>query len=125
MTTRITNKDRFNEVIAMAEAAGNTALADWARERIVQLDKRNTAERKPSKEQIANDGYRTAIVQAMEPGTKYSLSEIAAKVPGLEGSTSQRMVGLIRLVTNDPDKGVTDRPINKVMDGRKTLYELA
>ena len=124
-TNRITNKDRFNEVIAMANAAGKPDLAEWAAERIAQLDKRNSAERKPSKEQVANQAFRDAILAAMVPGERYSLSEIAAKVPGLEGATSQRMVGLVAPMTNGGARNLEGQPINKVMDGRRTFYELA
>ncbi len=126
MTTRITNKDRFNEVIELANSVGNTALAGWAQERIDQLEKRNSStERKPSKEKVANDGFRSAILDVMVPGERYSLTDLADKIPGLEGSSSQRMVGLIRSLVNNPEKNITGQPINKVMDGRKTFYELA
>ena len=50
MEKKITQKDMFNEVIALATANGREDIVKFAEERIAALDKKS-ANRKPSKNQ--------------------------------------------------------------------------
>ena len=54
MEKKITQKDMFNEVIALASANGREDIVKFAEERIAALDKKS-ANRKPSKNQTANE----------------------------------------------------------------------
>lgn len=126
MTNKLTIKEQYAQVLEVLEAADKPALVDFIKGRVAILEKKNASgERKPTKEQIANEAIRQNIVDSMEPNKMYTLSQLAELVEELNGSSSQRMVGLMRPITNDPDKGVTDRAVNKVMDKRKAYYTLA
>lgn len=125
MSTKVTIKEQFYEVLDVLESVGNDELAEFIKGRISALEKKSTGERKPSKEKIANDGIREALVASMVPGTVYSLAQLTELVPELNGASSQKMVGVLKTLVNKPDEGITDRPINKTMDKRKAFYSLA
>lgn len=125
MSKKVTIKEQYAQVVDVLEAVGNQELADFIKGRIAQLEKKASGERKPSKEQIANDSIRALLVEAMEPNKLYTLSQLAELVPELNGASSQRMVGIVNPMVNDPEKGITDRAIVKTMDKRKAYYSLA
>ena len=60
------------------------------------LERRASGERKPSKEQVANDALRAKIYEAMEPGKAYTLSEINELIG--ESFSTQKLSGLIRTI---------------------------
>ena len=60
------------------------------------LERRASGERKPSKEQVANDALRAKIYEAMEVGKAYTLSEINELIG--ENFSTQKLSGLIRTI---------------------------
>jgi len=88
------------------------------RERLTALResiaKKNSAERKPTKAQIANEGVKSAIVDFMEPDHLYTAAEIAK---ALEISSSKASALLIQL----RDSGAVVVTTEK----RKNYYALA
>lgn len=122
MSTRITNKSRYAEILALCHEAGKADLATWVEERMNQLDKRNATPHKPSKAQQENDQYRATMVEAMEPEVKYSVSDLANLI-GIPGASSQKMVGLMKSITCDADKDADSQfPIHRVKEGRNTFF---
>ena len=65
MEKKITQKDMFNEVIALATANGREDIVKFAKERIAALDKKS-ANRKPSKNQTANEEIKAEILEFLE-----------------------------------------------------------
>lgn len=118
-TTRTTKRTNFNALLALSEVQANPALVDFINHEIELLDKKNSAERKPTAKAVENAGYRDAIIAAMVPGKLYTLSEIAEAVPALNGATPQRMSGLVNTMTTD--KGGV---IVKVIDKRKAYFQI-
>ena len=125
MSKKLTKKDKFAALRALAAEAGKTELVEFIDHELELLEKKNSADRKPTAKAVENGNYREAIVAAMKPNTYYSLAQLAEMVPDLNGSTPQRMSGLMKPITNDPENGITDRPVNKVIDKRKALFILA
>ena len=78
MANKMTQRDYFNEIIAMAEANGRTDLADFARGRIEALDKKS-ANKKPTKTQEANEVLKDTIEDVLsESGKALTVTEILA-----------------------------------------------
>lgn len=84
-------------VSALTTAIENpSALSAEEVEKLVQLKesiaKRNaTKSDKPTKAQRENAEIAEQVAEAMVPGTTYSLAEISALVPALNGATSQKV----------------------------------
>lgn len=60
------------------------------------IAKKNSAERKPTATQKENVGYKTAILEGMEVGKAYTITELMKSVAELEGLTNQRVSALVR-----------------------------
>ena len=120
MEKRVTKRERFNVLREMAVAANKPELVDFIDHELALLEKKNAADRKPTAKAVENGSLREAIVSVMERGKLYSLSELAAAVPALNGSTPQRMSGLVKPLTEG------DAPaLVKTIDKRKAYFSLA
>lgn len=68
-------------------------------ERLVALkasiDKKNSADRKPTKTQVENDNVRNEILALLSDGQARTISEIAEAIPALNDATSQRVSALL------------------------------
>lgn len=82
------------------------------------ISKKNSAERKPTTTQKANEGYKEAIVSFMEQGQRFTISELMKDVVELEGLTNQRVSALVRQLK---DEGLVVRTEEK----RKAYFSLA
>lgn len=63
-----------------------------------QLEKKSAhkGERKPTKTQIANEGFKAVIVENMEPDRLYTITELSKEIPFGEELSVQRISALVR-----------------------------
>ncbi len=115
-TRKATQRDMFNEVIALATQAGRDDIVEFAEERIAVLDKKN-ANRKPSKTQAEN-AELAEVVLANVTATPSTVSEIQARTPELAGFSTQKVSALVKILV---DKGA----VVKTTDKKKSLFALA
>lgn len=101
--TRITKKDRFNQLLAIAAVAENADLVAFINHEIELLERKNatTGERKPTKTQIANEGIKAEILDLMADGTSYLVSDMIKMFPTLSEYPSQKIVALLRQLKNE------------------------
>lgn len=87
---------------------------------IAQIDKKNTAERKPTPKQIENSGFKADILAFCEPDTLYNAGDIAKGVPSIAaaGLSVQRVSAMLTQLVNDGS-------LVKTEDKRKNFYSLA
>ena len=85
-----------------------------------QLEKKSAhkGERKPTKTQIANEGFKACIVENMEPNRLYTVSELAKEIPFGEELSVQRVSALVRQLK---EAGTVVRTEEK----RKAYFSLA
>ena len=65
------------------------------------IDKKNSADRKPTATQTENVGLKNAIVEGMEVGKAYTISELMKSVPALADLTNQRVSALVRQLKDE------------------------
>lgn len=94
-STNYTSRDFFNEVITLADTAGNTRVADYARAAIVKLDERN-AKRANSLtiEQKANEYIKTAILAVLTTTPQTAAEISAALLPNYGSATTAKVSAL-------------------------------
>ena len=78
------------------------------------LAKKNSAEKKPTAQQTANAAIINAIVDGMEDGKLYTITEIIKSIPECADLTNQRVSALVR--------GVLDTKIERVEEKRKAYF---
>ena len=74
------------------------------------ISKKNSAERKPTATQKANEEYKKAILSFMEIGKKYTISELMKEVVELADLSNQRVSALVRQLK---DSGLVERTEEK------------
>lgn len=115
-----TKRDHFNALLSIPAVAENSDLVEFINHEIELLDKKNTAERKPTPKQVENEGFKSDILAWMEQGQSYSVADIVKGVPSVvaSGISANRVTALL---TQMRESGV----IVRTEDKRKAFYSLA
>jgi hypothetical protein len=119
-TRKPTQRDRYAEIREILVSAGRDDLVEFVDGRVAQLDKKNTAERKPTAKQVENAGFKQEILSYMEQGVLYASADIAKSVPALveAGVSANRVTAMLTQLVNDG-------AIIRTVDKRKSFYSLA
>jgi len=95
-TQKITKAQKFAMLKAIPAVAENAMLVEFIEHELELLAKKNSAEKKPTAQQTANEGIKTAILNGMESGKAYAVTEIIKSVPECADLTNQRVSALMR-----------------------------
>jgi hypothetical protein len=60
------------------------------------LDKKNSADKKPSKEQVANATASASLLEWMEVGKAYTIGDMIKSCPVCEGLSNPKVTALLR-----------------------------
>lgn len=95
--TKITVKDNFLALRALAVDAGRNDLVDFVDSRIAQTDAKNARRStKPTKAQVENANLADAVLANMPAGKALTVSEIQKAVPALADLSNQRVTAVVR-----------------------------
>jgi flagellar biosynthesis/type III secretory pathway protein FliH len=114
MSKKLTKKDRFAELLTFAEVKANPDLVAFIEHELELLAKKNSADKKPTAQQVANEGLKTAILEGMEEGKLYTITELMKAIPELSDLTNQRVSALVRQML--------DISIERIEDKRKAYF---
>ena len=95
-TTKMTKMQKFEMIAKIGEVANNPVLAEFVAHEMELLAKKNSAEKKPTAQQTANEGIKVAILNAMEDGVLYSITDLIKTVPECADLTNQRVSAIVR-----------------------------
>ena len=112
----MTKRDYFTAILEKYPlTADEKAFVEHELELLV---KKNASDRKPTAQQTANEGIKTAILDGMTSGRLYTVTEIQKEI--LKGSdlSNQKVTALIRQLK---DAGL----VVKTEDKRKSYFSLA
>ena len=95
---------------ALAFVLGMEGIPSDVREKLVNIkasiDKKNSAERKPTATQTENVGLKSAILVGMASGKAYTIGDLMKEIPALADLTNQRVSALVRQLK---DEGLVTR----------------
>ena len=120
-TTKLTKAKAWSIVKTIVEQSGHAQTAELVEKidnELVLLAKKNSAEKKPTAQQTANEGIKTAIVDGMESGKAYTITDIIKSVPECAELTNQRVSALMRQL-------VDAKVVIRTEDKRKAYFTLA
>lgn len=110
---KMTKREMFEQIKANYElTAEEVAFIDHELE---LLAKKNSAEKKPTAVQVANEGIKDAIVEGMEVGKKYTITDLMKSVPACADLSNQRVSALVRQL-------VTDGVVVRTEEKRKAYF---
>jgi hypothetical protein len=111
-TKKMTKKDYFEQIKAKYNlSTDEIAFIDHELE---LLEKKNAADKKPTAQQLANKSIQEAILEGMEDGKLYTITELIKEIPECADLTNQRVSALI--------KQMLDVSIKRIEDKRKAYF---
>ena len=115
-----TKRDRFNALLNIEAVKSDADLVAFIEHEIELLDKKNSAERKPTPKQVENSGFKTDILAWMEPAVSYACADIVKGVPSIvaAGISANRVTAMLTQLVNDG-------AVVRTTDKRKSVYTLA
>ena len=79
------------------------------------LAKKNSTEKKPTAVQVANEGIKADILDGMEIGKKYTITDLMKEIPACAELSNQRVSALVRQL-------VTDGAVERTEEKRKAYF---
>ena len=110
---KMTKAVAWGIVKGIVEQSGHPQSAELVEKinnELVLLAKKNSAEKKPTAQQVQNDGIKSAILEGMESAKAYTVTDIIKSVPACADLTNQRVSALMRQLV---DAGVVVRTEDK------------
>jgi hypothetical protein len=112
----MTKADFFKQILANYNLTEDEQ--NFINHELELLAKKNSAEKKPTAGQVANDGIKTAILDGMEEGALYTITDLIKTIPALADLTNQRVSALIRQL-------IADGKVERIEEKRKAYFRLA
>jgi len=116
-TKKPTKRENFNALLNLAEVKSNPTLVEFINHEIELLDKKNSAEKKPTAQQTANDSIKVAILDGMAIGKMYTITELIKAIPECADLTNQRVSALMRQL-------IEAGKVTRIEDKRKAYFEI-
>lgn len=112
-TKKITKREMFEAIKAVE---GMTpAMVEFIDHELELLAKKNSAEKKPTAVQVANEGIKGNILEGMEDGKKYTITDLQKSIAELADLSNQRVSALVRQL-------VADGSVERVEEKRKAYF---
>ena len=111
---KITKRDHFNALLSIPAVQADAGLVDFINHELELLAKKNSADKKPTAQQVANDGIKQAILDGMEDGRLYTITDIQKNIPACADLSNQRVSALVRQMV--------DVTIKRTEDKRKAYF---
>lgn len=116
-STKLTKAQKFAMLRAIPAVAENAMLVEFIDHEVELLSKKNSAEKKPTAQQVANAGIATAIIEGMEPNRLYTVTEVIKSIPACADLTNQRVSALLRQL-------VEGGKVKRTEDKRKAYFQV-
>jgi hypothetical protein len=128
--TKMTKADRFtalrdylkaNPRMKFSTPKGDITAEDMTAFLVHELEllsKKNSAEKKPTAQQTANEAVKVAIMEGLEVGKLYTITDMIKTVPECADMTNQKVSALVRQLV---DTGF----MVKTVDKRKSYFSIA
>lgn len=116
MNKKLTKRDHFTALLALAEAQNDQILVDFINHELELLAKKNSAERKPTVAQKENEGIKAIILAALTT-TPTSISDLQKKDAALAEISNQKISALLRQL-------IIDNKVVRTEDKKKALFAL-
>ena len=113
-TKKMTKRDYFNAILSKYPLTADEKT--FVEHELELLEKKNSAEKKPTAQQTANEGIKTAILEGMKPNRLYTITEIQKEIPECAELSNQRVSALIRQMVGNE--------IVRTEDKRKAYFSI-
>lgn len=97
----MTKREMFTAMLAIPAIADNAEMTEFINHEIELLVKKSSAERKPTKVQLENETFKTAILNYLTGvGTAKCIKELQAEISEISELSNQRVTHLMTALVN-------------------------
>ena len=115
-TKKMTKRDYFTAILEKYPLTADEKA--FVEHELELLAKKNSSEKKPTAQQVANESIKAAIVAGMAPNRLYTVTEIQKEIPECAEMSNQRVSALLRQLKDD-------KLVVRTEDKRKAYFSLA
>ena len=113
---KVTKREKFEMLKALSEVKANPMLTEFIDHELELLAKKNASEKKPTAQQVANEGLKSVIVDVLkENDGLMTITDIQKASAELAELSNQRISALVRQMI-----GVE---VERVEDKRKAYFK--
>ena len=113
---KVTKREKFEMLKALSEVKANPMLTEFIDHELELLAKKNTSEKKPTAQQVANEGLKEVILNVLtENGGLMTITDIQKASAELSELSNQRISALVRQMV-----GIS---VERVEDKRKAYFK--
>jgi hypothetical protein len=115
---KMTKRDYYNILLTVDGVKNNPNLVDFINHELELLAKKNSAEKKPTAVQVANEGIKEVILETLaDNGKMMTISEMQKANEELSELSNQRISALVRQM-------LADGKLERIEDKRKAYFKL-
>ena len=109
-STKLTKAQKFAMLKEIPAVKENETLVEFIDHELELLAKKNSADKKPTAQQTANDGIKAEILEGMAEGKLYTITDLIKEIPACADLTNQRVSALVRqLMANGSGERVEEK----------------
>ena len=114
---KVTKREKFEMLKAMSEVRANPMLMEFIDHELELLAKKNASEKKPTAQQVANEGLKQTIVDVLiENGGLMTVTDVQKSCEELSALSNQRVSALLRQLKDDGK-------VERVEEKRKAYFK--
>jgi hypothetical protein len=115
---KITKRERFESLLSLSQIQADPGMVEFINHELELLAKKNSSEKKPTAQQVANEAIKQAIIDGMERDHLYTITDIQKNIPECAELSNQKISALVRQLKDD-------NVVVKTEDKRKSYFSLA
>lgn len=117
MNKKMTKREKFEMLKAIPEVSANEMLVEFIDHELDLLAKKNASEKKPTAQQVANEGLKDTIYNFLaENGEMMTVTDIQKNCEGMAELSNQRVSALLRQMKDDGK-------VERIEDKRKAYFK--
>ena len=114
-STKLTKAQKFAMLKEIPAVKENATLVEFIDHELELLAKKNSADKKPTAQQTANDGIKADILEGMAEGKLYTITDLIKEIPACADLTNQRVSALVRQL-------MANGSVERVEEKRKAYF---
>lgn len=115
---KVTKREKFEMLKALSEVQANPMLTEFIEHELELLAKKNASEKKPTAQQMANEGLKQTIMNVLtENGGLMTVTDVQKSCAELSELSNQRVSALLRQMKED-------KLVDRVEDKRKAYFTI-
>ena len=99
MTKKMTKAQMFAQILANYSLTEDEVA--FIQHEMALLAKKNSADKKPTASQLANEGLKSAILDFMEDGKGYTITDFIKSVPECSELSTPKVSALVKQLKDD------------------------